>query len=346
MSISGIQDLFLFGIHVNGGASLMGFGTLRITRIPASYTTDKRTILPPQSDIIFEDVFQQAFDLSAIAEKLSLPREIFEIWTANFFNQFDSKNAVEPISADINGLGNIEKTGNKFYFNASDQWINIQPYRNFLSFPVKSLPVNKDNISFVVENPKALVFEGKKTKPSHKNWFLPIFIIGTVALFMIIKECSVSKTAPNQKNIVAEKQTDAEVYNENTETVKELTKATDTSDKVQITETLPNQEPIVEKSGTNVQSGNTEKSNVSENISKNSAEIKQNAPCIYVVGAFKVKKNALKLIKNLKKQGFKAQITGYGDFYRVGILSECFTDTSGQYAAILKKYPDVWLLEE
>lgn len=346
MSISGIQDLFLFGIHVNGGASLLGFGTIKIARTPASYTTDKRKILPPQSEIIFEEEFQKAYDISAISDKLSIPGHIFDGWSTNFLHQFSNSPDGSPVTADLPGIGKIEKKEGKIHLNLSEHWKEFQPYRNFPSFDVRSLPIHKNNISFAVENPKALIFEGKKSKSSFTQWIMPLSIIGLVVLFMLIKECSSGPTPKIHKDPTALKKTTSDIPNEIADTIKTTEEVIDTSgdnqhvepeQKINITENKP-----VDNQPTTINEINI-KSSV--NLKKTKSTVDENK-CTYIVGAFKIKKNALKLIKILKKQGFEAQMSQNGDFYRVGIYSDCFQDTSKQYGIIMKKYPDVWLLEE
>lgn len=346
MSISGIQDLFLFGIHVNGGASLLGFGTLKIARTPASYTTDKRKILPPQSEIIFEEEFQKAYDISVISDKLSVPGHIFNGWSTNFLHQISNPPDGLPVTTDLPGIGKFENKEGKIHFNLSENWNDFQPYRNFPSFDVKSLPIHKNNISFAVENPKALIFEGKKSKSSFKQWIMPLSIIGLVILFMLLKECSSGLVPkPHKETTVLNKAT-SDIQNEIADTIKSTEEVIDTFRDSQYTEP-EKQTNIAENISVDTQTTTKKKiNNKSTGNQKNPSKVLDNNRCTYIVGAFKIKKNALKLIKSLKKQGFDAQMSQNGDFYRVGIYTDCVQDTSKQYGIILKKFPDVWLLEE
>jgi hypothetical protein len=346
MSISGIQDLFLFGIHVNGGASLLGFGTIKIARTPTSYTTDKRKIVPPQSEIVFEEEFQKAYDISVISDKLSVPGHIFNGWSTNFLHQFANPPDGLPVTADLPGIGKFENKEGKIHFNLSKHWNEFQPYRNFPSFDVISLPIHKNNISFVVENPKALIFEGKKSKSSFKQWIMPLSIIGMVVLFILLKECSSGPTPKPHKDTTPLNKATSDIPNEIADTIKTTEEVIDTfrdnqytgpEQQTNITENKP-----VENQPTTINEINSKSTG---NLKTTTSTVDKNK-CTYIVGAFKIKKNALKLIKSLKKQGFEAQMSQNGDFYRVGINSGCVQDTSKEYGIILKKFPDVWLLEE
>lgn len=90
----------------------------------------------------------------------------------------------------------------------------------------------------------------------------------------------------------------------------------------------------------NQQEGSESPSPHSENYSP------QDDSCIYVVGSFTVKNNALQMKNVLEKNGFQVYTSNFGKFERVGIKMICVQDTSDDsWKELKEKYPDLWVLD-
>jgi len=72
----------------------------------------------------------------------------------------------------------------------------------------------------------------------------------------------------------------------------------------------------------------------------------QDDSCVYVVGSFTVKNNAVHMKNVLEQNGFQVFTSHFGKFERVGIKMVCVQDTSDKTWKHLKeKYPDLWVLD-
>jgi len=69
--------------------------------------------------------------------------------------------------------------------------------------------------------------------------------------------------------------------------------------------------------------------------------------CVIIVGSFKVKANADRLSKLVKKKNYKVYREPFGEFNRVGVQFDCFSKDLNKTLAELKKSfnPDSWILK-
>lgn len=321
MVIQDIHDLIKLGIHVNGITYLPGIGTFRIQRTPASYAADRKSILPPNSTLIFEDKEFEDFNIIALAEHCGLKASTTQLWLNDLVNSIKNNYATTL----IRGIGVFEiKDGRPlFQQDTNTNW------NGFLDWPViniNPLMHANRNYEFAVTQPKELIHPWKKKGLDLSTWIFPTTAISIVVLFLIFRSCSpqtlenipssdMKETIENQENIV-DSGTDYTVLTDSLQDMKVDTIQTQAASE-------------------------TELKSSEEAISKS---LPSDSTCIFIVGSFLKYQNAKKLKNNLKKKGYTVDIYENKPFYRVGFAISCTTKTQLP-VEILQKYPDVWLLE-
>lgn len=334
MTIKSLRDIILHNLHIHGGFSLINLGTITLNRTAATYSSDRKSIIPPKTSLIYKKEYSSGFDITRLTND-------FEELLAPLHTYLSSDNR-ENTQFIIPGMGTIEKNeqGITFHIEENLSWENS--YKSWPVLPITPKGINPKNIEFAIENPNKLILPVKNVHKNKVNFLFPLLVICICSFTLMFRFISTDKTVVQESKYVSKESNDMK------------------RDSVMTEETVKNNSEVIEDTLLSLSSesqGHSENKNVdveknasvkklAENTDKISeTEIKSDKKsCIYIVGAFTNKKNAHGLKSKLKKDGFEAEYYPSGKFYRVGISLSCNTDTSVTFKELIKDFPGIWLL--
>lgn len=346
-TISDISDLFMYAIQVYGKASFPRLGTIQVYRKPAAYTENRKKILPPETSLEFEKNIDDHVNVLNLGISLGVHPELLASWSANLNTFLDHQNKQDTTLFQLSGIGFLENEGGFIRFRPEKTENHFNAFAGWPEIAVAPLALDKNTINFAVEQPKELIFPGKKKEKSHPSFIVPMILIGFVVSMLVLRFFITDKPSPtlqvqsrpntliNKGNIIKETRSlptareDIVVKDSADQTVSSVT----TKPKPKNTEIKSEKiNPPVKNAA------------IREKINKKS--VSREEKCVYIAGAFTRQKNAVNLKYKLQKQGYEVEITKNNRFFRVGIWQPCQNDTSAQFKKLLAEFPDLWLLEE
>jgi type II secretory pathway pseudopilin PulG len=333
MTLMSLQDIIIYNLHIYGGFSHINLGTITLERKPAFYSADKKTIFPPQTFLTLKKEYIAELDVKYNSKDYSEDLALLNSFLL-------SENIAFP-EFIIPGVGIIKKSiqGHSFTPEENLSWVN--GYKNWPALPVVPKELNLNSIEFAIENPKKLIFNGDNQNKRKVNFLFPVFVIGLISLFFLSRLITFSNKKEQNNLILSE-----ETVKSKSDEVKNSAQVADTT-KIIFSDSIddsPNDTTITTNYNKIPATEKTRKLPNKPHVVKNSESISNQKFCIYVVGAFSKKQNAQGLKSKLIKEGYSADFYPSGNFYRVGISLSCNKDTSVAFTKLLKKFPDIWLL--
>lgn len=346
-TISDISDLFMYALQLHGKASFPGLGTIFVYRKPASYAENRKKILPPETSLAFEKNIDDQVNVVKLGSSLGVQQEVLDNWSDSLNTFLDHRNEKEVTVFHLSGIGFLENESGSVRFKAEKEENHFNAFFGWPEINVTPLALDKNTIHFAVEQPKELIFPGKKKEKRNSPFIIPIILIGLVVSVLVIRLYNTDKPSPtspvqskpntliNKENIIKESKSEPVTQEEIVlkDSTKQIVSSAATPSKVKIAEV---------KAEKTIQPAKI--SATPEKINKK--PVSRNGECVYIAGAFTRQKNAVNLKNKLQKRGYQVEITKNNRFFRVGIWQPCQNDTSTQFQKLLTEFPDLWLLEE
>lgn len=346
-TISNISDLFMYSLQLHGKASFPGLGTIQVYRKPAFYAENRKKILPPETSLAYDHTIDERYNILNLGHTLEVDQKNIDIWSSGLTTFLQSKNSEEPSFFELAGIGHFENHAGTIQFKQDNSSHKFNSFAGWPEIDVIPLSLNKKNIHFAIEQPRELIFPGKKKEKLTSSFTFPLLLIGIVLIVLCVRFFNSDEAKPfvqigKKENTLIQK---GNILKE-------------TKNKPAITEEINIQDSAVtvsqaEVTGTNTiapavktRKINQPNDKISTSEFEGRKDLLLSGQCSYVPGAFTRKKNALNLRNKLQKQGYQVEILKNNKFYRVAVWLPCQNDTSAPFKKLIAEYPETWLLEK
>jgi cell division septation protein DedD len=336
----------MYGIQVHGKASYPGLGTLRVYRTPASYTEDRKKIKPPFTFLGLDHTYDEQYNVLQLGKKLPLPVGGIQASVKKLDAFIQNETSRSPAVLALSGIGTFEKSAGFTRFTPDESVYNFNAFYGWPEIPVTPLPLLPKNLQFAVEQPKELIFPGKKNTSRPNGMMVPLILTGLVVFILLLRFLTNGDvtTSTSDKDLV---KTLVIEQNEITQSEKEKHQAA--QDTITPAKTIDDTVHVDAAEPTRKQQKYETTQIPTQKPEKPAQKVKkevQGGTCTYIVGAFTKQKNALNLKSMLEKNGYTVELSVNNRFHRVGVKAHCQNDTSKQFKKLTENYPDLWILED